>query len=81
MTTFTRIVEVEVEIRTDDETLIEEAALFESERNCHSFQSIDDVLDHLVFNCIRNGVTDARRLDGWSDLEPGTLEMEVVSIF
>lgn len=43
--------------------------------------SEDEVLDHLTFNCISNGVEDAKRLDGWADLETGMLTMKVVEVF
>jgi len=37
----------------------------------------DDVLGHLAYNCIANGVHDATRLDGWADLPEGTVTMRV----
>jgi len=33
--------------------------------------------DHLAYNAIVNGVTDASRLDGWAELERGELTMRV----
>lgn len=39
-----------------------------------------DVLDHLVYNCAANGIDDASRLDGWADLEPGQVTMEVIYV-
>jgi len=38
----------------------------------------DGIWKHLAYNAISNGVTDASRLDGWADLEPGQLTMFVV---
>jgi hypothetical protein len=35
----------------------------------------DQLLDHLAYNALVNGVTDASRLDGWGDLERGALTM------
>jgi hypothetical protein len=37
----------------------------------------DEVMQHLAFNCIANSVEDASRLDGWADLAPGALTMEL----
>lgn len=38
--------------------------------------TVDEVMQHLAFNCVANGVEDASRLDGWADLEPGQLTMD-----
>lgn len=37
----------------------------------------DEILEHLAYNAIFNGVDDASRLDGWADLERGQLTMRV----
>lgn len=37
----------------------------------------DEVLEHLAYNAIFNGVEDASRLDGWGDLERGKITMRV----
>jgi hypothetical protein len=37
----------------------------------------DDVLEHLAYNAIVNGVEDASRLDGWADLSPRVVTMRV----
>lgn len=42
----------------------------------YSLATPDEVMEHLAFNCIANGIEDAARLDGWADLEPGVLTME-----
>lgn len=39
-----------------------------------------DVLDHFVYNCAANGIEDASRLDGWADLTPGMVTMEVMYV-
>lgn len=39
--------------------------------------TVEQVMEHLAFNCAANGVEDARRLDGWADLEPGVLTMHL----
>lgn len=36
---------------------------------------VDQVMEHLAYNCAANSVEDASRLDGWADLEPGVLTM------
>jgi hypothetical protein len=37
----------------------------------------EQLLKHLAYNAIFNGVTDANRLDGWADLERGQITMHV----
>lgn len=37
----------------------------------------DDVLAHLAYNALTNGVTNASLLDGWGDLREGDLRMWV----
>lgn len=37
-------------------------------------------LEHLAYNAVANGVEDASRLDGWSDLDRGVLTMRVLDI-
>lgn len=36
------------------------------------------VLEHLAYNCVANGVGSASRLDGWADLPPEAATMRVV---
>lgn len=36
-----------------------------------------DVMGHLAYNCVANGVKDASRLDGWADLERDAVTMRV----
>jgi hypothetical protein len=38
------------------------------------------VYEHLAFNAIRNGISDAQALDGWADLEVGDCEMEITDV-
>jgi hypothetical protein len=40
----------------------------------------DDVLDHLAYNAVSNGIEDASRLDGWADLERGDVTMFVTRV-
>lgn len=37
----------------------------------------DELLAHLAYNAVFNGVEDASRLDGWGDLERGQITMRV----
>jgi hypothetical protein len=37
----------------------------------------DDVINHLAFNAITNGVTRARTLEGWADLADDAATMDV----
>lgn len=43
----------------------------------YDIKTEDDILEHWAYNAIANDVTDARALDGWADLEPGEVTMEV----
>lgn len=43
----------------------------------YDLRTVEDVLQHLAFNCAVNGVEHASRLDGWADLDPMALTMEV----
>lgn len=43
----------------------------------YDLEEPDDVFRHLAFNAVFNEVADARRLDGWADLERGALTMAV----
>lgn len=40
----------------------------------------DEVLDHLAYNCIANGIKDASRLEGWADLPAGAATMRVENV-
>lgn len=37
----------------------------------------DDVLEHLAYNAVMNGSTNASRLDGWADLPASAVRMDV----
>lgn len=39
-----------------------------------------DGMEMLAYNALRNGVDDARRLDGWADLPAGVLTMDVTDV-
>lgn len=40
----------------------------------------DEVFEHWAYNASENGVTDACRLEGWADLEPGEVTMTVTEL-
>lgn len=40
----------------------------------------DDVIRHLAYNCLANGVERANQLDGWADLPDDAATMAVESI-
>lgn len=39
--------------------------------------SAEEVVEHFADNCIRNGIEDASRLDGWGDLATGAVTMRI----
>lgn len=43
----------------------------------YDLKTVEDVANHLAFNCVANGVESAHRLDGWGDLPEGAVTMEV----
>ena len=43
----------------------------------YDLQDRDDVLRHLAFNVVMNGVEDIRRLDGWADVPEDAVRMRV----
>ena len=45
-----------------------------------NFHTDQDVLEHLVFNAVANGVRDAGQLDGWADLPEGSVTMSVEEV-
>ena len=43
----------------------------------YDFQDPFDVLRHLAFNVVMNGVEDIRRLDGWADVPEDAVRMRI----
>lgn len=43
----------------------------------YDYQTYDEVLQHLVYNCVVNGVERVNRLDGWADLDDDAATMRV----
>lgn len=43
----------------------------------YRLETAEEVLQHLAFNCVANGITDVARLDGWADLTDGQTTMWV----
>ncbi len=37
-----------------------------------------DVIEHLAYNCVANGCTNAKLLDGWADLPADAVSMRIV---
>lgn len=44
----------------------------------YQLRTRDEVLEHLAFNAVANGIGDASRLDGWADLAYGAVDMDVL---
>lgn len=42
--------------------------------------TVEEVMQHLAYNAIANGIEDASRLDGWADLPPDVLTMSVEEV-
>jgi hypothetical protein len=47
----------------------------------YDLHTVEDVVEHLVFNAARNGIHDISRLEGWADLyqDAVTIEFDDVS--
>lgn len=45
----------------------------------YKMEGLHDVVEHLFFNCVSNGIEDASRLDGWADLEREMLTFHVTN--
>lgn len=71
---------VDVEVECQDEALIDEAAIEGSERNAYGWRNRDQVIHHLAWNCVKNGIENAKRLDGWGDLEGDELTMRITHV-
>lgn len=69
--------EVTVEFTIGDEDAIARCFTDEWRRAIYAFDDEAEILSHWASNAIRNGTTDVSKLDGWADLAPGTVTMEV----
>jgi hypothetical protein len=85
--------QVDVEIEIDDSTTAitrctenhnDEGEPMPDERGSRGWRNMfydleeeEDVLRHLAFNAVANGVSYASRLDGWADLQPDDVTMQV----
>lgn len=78
---FTVNVEVAVEIEINDPDVIERiTGPGGDEWRAHVYRGIrteEDVLNHLAYNCVANGVENAALLDGWADLPRDAVQMHV----
>ena len=43
----------------------------------YRMETPEEVLQHLAFNCVANGYTDAASLDGWADMPEGVTTMAI----
>lgn len=90
MSTYTVGMDTTVEIIVGDQTAIDRCTENHDEdgqaqpdvrggtgwRNSYyALTTPEKVLQHWADNCLRNGVEDASRLDGWGDLAPGVVTM------
>jgi hypothetical protein len=37
----------------------------------------DEVAEHFVFNAVTNGIYDVSGLEGWADIQPGAVRVEI----
>jgi hypothetical protein len=75
--------EVEVEILVEDENALERITGPKGDdwrANFYKLFTEEDVLEHFAYNCINGGVKTANRLEGFADLSPGGVTMEISSI-
>jgi hypothetical protein len=47
----------------------------------YDLRNLRTVLAHLAYNCVANGVTNAKLLDGWADLPKNAVSMEPIGDF
>lgn len=43
----------------------------------YTLEGTEEIVEHWTFNAVINGVRDVRELEGWGDLEPGMVRLEV----
>lgn len=48
--------------------------------NFYDLRTEQDVLEHLAYNALYNGIYRVNRLDGWGDLGPDAATMRVVDV-
>lgn len=91
MTTYQREAHVDVDIEINDPNVIDRVVNNEAAQNgrgewikwrdmFYDLRTEEDVLNHLTFNAVRNGVEDVSVLDGWADLPRGAATMFVVDV-
>lgn len=72
-----RIAECEVAIEVSDDAPADWLTRVEGDDFPYRGMSQEDGINMLASCCIRLGVEDASRLDGWGDLESGMVTMRV----
>ena len=73
---------VEVAIAIKDRSVIDRCVNNEDGWRDHFYdlETEQDVLNHLAYNCVSNGIERANRLDGWADLPDSAATMRVMAI-
>lgn len=72
---------VEVEVTINDRDVIERVTGPKGDiwrAQLYDLHTEEDVLDHLAYNAVANGVRQVNRLEGWADLPDDAAVMEVV---
>jgi hypothetical protein len=69
--------EVTVEFDIKDQDAIDRCFTDEWRSAMYNLRTEGEVLEHWAAIAIRNGTTDVSKLDGWADLEPGVVTMEI----
>lgn len=80
-----RVIEVAVEcvVRievSDEDAITRVTGLAGDEWREHLYRDVtteDDVVEHWAYNAVANGVSDASRLDGWTDMDRDAVRMSV----
>lgn len=71
--------EVWVTIEVDEDYTDEWGGLLDPRRQegIYNLETRDEMLQHLAYNAVVNGQSDASRLDGWADIPAEHLSMSV----
>lgn len=77
---FDVVMNVTVRVKVNDESAISRCVNNEDgwRDNFYDFDTQDKVLEAFAFNAILNREENIRRLDGWADLPPEAVTMEVL---
>lgn len=50
-------------------------------KQLYNFITVNDIIEHLAFNVVKNGCTDLSGLDGWADQPASNMEVGSVDLF